>query len=299
MSRKELNRAYIALALVSFFWGTTFIASKIGAQHMPGLFLSAVRQFSSGLLMVSFFLIKGYKLPDWKALKQITIQGIFLLSLANGLLTWALEYINSGFAAIISATVPLFVTLFSVWLLRNAKLTVWMIAGLAIGFAGIVIIFYDYLNQLQGKSVAFGIVLAFMSVLAWTFGTVYTSKLKPATDILFSVGLQMLIAGTITMIFCFATGKYINISEAGADALYALLYLIFFGSLLAYSAYVFAISKLPPSFVSIYAYINPIVAVFFGWLLLHEKVNSGMLLGCLITLGGVYMVNREYKKQRA
>jgi drug/metabolite transporter (DMT)-like permease len=111
------------LGLVSFFWGTTFIAARIGAQHMPVYFLSAVRQFSSGFLMVSFFLLKGYKLPDWKSLKQITIQGIFLLSLANGLLTWSLEYINSGFAAIISATVPLSVTLFSVWLLRNARLT--------------------------------------------------------------------------------------------------------------------------------------------------------------------------------
>ncbi|HEV8272267.1 MAG TPA: EamA family transporter [Chitinophagaceae bacterium] len=298
MSRKELNRAYIALGLVSFFWGTTFIAARIGAQYMPGLFLSAVRQFSSGLLMVSFFLLKGYKLPDWKSLKQITIQGIFLLSLANGLLTWAMEYINSGFASIISATVPLFVTLFSVWLLRNAKLTVWMLVGMVIGFAGVVIIFYDYLHQLEGKSVAFGIVLSFLGVLAWTFGTVYASKQKPPVDILFSVGLQMLIAGTITLISCFATGKYINISEAGNKAWYALLYLIFFGSVLAYSAYVFAISKLPPAFVSIYAYINPIVAVFFGWLLLHEEVNSGMLLGSIVTLGGVFMVNREYKKQR-
>ena len=173
-----------------------------------------------------------------------------------------------------------------------------MLVGMVIGFAGVVIIFYDYLHQLEGKSVAFGIVLSFLGVLAWTFGTVYTSKQKPAVDILFSVGLQMLIAGTITLISCFATGKYINISEAGYKAWYALLYLIFFGSVLAYSAYVFAISKLPPAFVSIYAYINPIVAVFFGWLLLHEEVNSGMLLGSIVTLGGVFMVNREYKKQR-
>ena len=299
MSHKELNRAYIALGLVSFFWGTTFIASRVGAQHMPGLFLSGLRQFSSGLLMVSFFLIKGYKLPDWKTLKHITIQGIFLLTLANGLLTWALEYINSGFAAIISATVPLFITLFSVLLLHNAKLTKWMIAGLVIGFAGIVLIFYDYLHQIQGKSFAFGITLAFLSVLAWTFGTVYSSKQKPPVDILFSVGLQMLIAGSITLIVCFATGKYINIADAGNASWYALIYLIVFGSVVAYSAYVFAVSKLSPAFVSIYAYINPIVAVFFGWLLLHENLNSGMLLGSIVTLGGVYLVNREYKKQRA
>jgi drug/metabolite transporter (DMT)-like permease len=108
----------------------------------------------------------------------------------------------------------------------------------------------------------------------------------------------MLTAGMITMLFCFATGKYINLANAGTAAWMALIYLILFGSVLAYSAYVFAISKLPPAFVSIYAYINPIVAVFFGWLLLHENVNSGMLLGSVVTLSGVFVVNREYKKQR-
>ena len=112
--KKELKQGYIALALVSFFWGTTYIASKIGTQHMPGLFVSGVRQFTSGLLMVGFFLLKGYTLPTIADLKKISLQGILLLCVANGLLTWSLEYISSGLAAIIAALVPLFVTLFSI-----------------------------------------------------------------------------------------------------------------------------------------------------------------------------------------
>src|SRR5678816_2138213 len=133
MSRKELNRVYIALGLVSFFWGTTYIASRIGAQHMPGLFVSGVRQFSSGLILVTFFLVRGYTLPAWSALKKISLQGILLLCVANGLLTWSLEYISSGLAAIIAALVPLFVALFSTWLSKCTKLTRWMIVGLLIG----------------------------------------------------------------------------------------------------------------------------------------------------------------------
>jgi drug/metabolite transporter (DMT)-like permease len=294
--KKETRNAYIALALVSFFWGTTYIAARIGAQEMPGLYVAGIRQFLSGLILVGFFLLRGHKIPGWQVLKRISVQGIFLLCIANGLLTWAVEYISGGLAAIIAALVPLFIALFTIWLSKRARITRSMVIGLVVGLAGVVTIFYDYLGQLQNRSFLFGVVLALLSVLSWSFGTVYTAKQKPPIDILFSVGLQMLIAGIIMLVVCGITGKYVNLAYAGQSSWLALSYLIVFGSLLAYSAYVFAISKLPATQVSIYAYINPIVAVLFGWLLLAEKMNLVMLLGMLITLGGVYIVNHESKK---
>jgi drug/metabolite transporter (DMT)-like permease len=293
---KELSRAYIALAIVSFFWGTTYIASRIGAQHMPGLFMAGIRQFVSGLILVSFFLLKGYSLPGKDILKKISIQGIFLLCFANGFLTWSLEYISSGLAAIIAALVPLFVTVFSIWLSKRTRISRLMILGMAIGLGGVVTIFYDYLGEVHNKSFVFGVVLALLSTLSWSFGTVYSSKQKLSIDILFAVGLQMLFAGVVILLACGLTGKYVNLADTGHASWYALLYLIFFGSLLTYSAYAFAITKLPPAQVSIYAYINPIVAVGLGWLLLQEKMNANMLLGTVITLGGVWLVNRESKK---
>lgn len=294
--KKELQKAYIALALVSFFWGTTYIAARIGAQQMPGLFVAALRQFIAGSILVGFFMAKGYKLPEWKVIKRISVQGIFLLCIANGLLTWSVEDISGGLAAIIAALVPLFIALFTVWLSKCGKITRLMIVGLVIGFAGVLTIFYDYLGQMQNKSFLLGISLALISTLSWSFGTVYTAKQKPPIDILYSVGLQMLIAGILMLIVCAFTGKYINLAEASNTSWYVLMYLIVFGSLVAYSAYVFAISKLPATLVSVYAYINPIVAVVFGWLLLSEKMNLNMIAGTLITLAGVYLVNREYKK---
>ncbi len=293
---RESRNAYIALALVSFFWGTTYVASRVGAQQMPGLFMAGVRQFISGVLLAGYFLLKGYKLPDWKALKQISIQGIFLLCIANGLLTWSLEYISGGLAAIIVALVPLFVALFSALMSRCAVITRWMLAGLLLGFAGILLIFSDYSGEMHNPSFALGIVLALISVLSWSFGTVYSSRNKPVVDILFGVGLQMLIAGTIMLIVCAITGKYVNLAQAGQLSWLSLIYLIVFGSLVAYSAFVFAISKLPATLVSVYAYINPIVAVGLGWFLLSEKMNPIMLTGMMVTLSGVYLVNREFKK---
>lgn len=294
--KKDLRKAYIALALVSFFWGTTYVAARMGAQQMPGLFMAGVRQFVSGLILVVFFLARGYKLPGLQELKSISVQGIFLLCIANGLLTWAMEYISGGLAAIIVALVPLFIALFSIWLSSCAKISKWMVAGLLAGFAGVLLIFSDYRSEMQDKNFLFGAGLALVSVVSWSFGTVYTSRQKTSTSILFSVGLQMFIAGIIMLLVCGITGKYINLADAGQQTWVALLYLIVFGSLIAYSAYVFALKKLPPTLVSVYAYINPIVAVGCGWLLLSEKMNAIMGLGILITLAGVFLVNREFKR---
>jgi len=293
--KKELQ-GYIALTIVSFFWGTTYIASRIGVQHIPGIFLSGVRQFASGLILVSFFLLKGKKFPEWHELKKISLQGILLLCISNGSLTWSLQYISGGLASIIAALVPLFIALFSVWLSKCARITKWMAIGLLIGFTGVLVIFYDYLGLLQNRGFIAGISLAFLSTLAWSFGTVYTSKQKTSIDILFNVGLQMLAGGSVMLVICFISGQYVNLAATDNSTLYALLYLIFFGSLLAYSAFVIAITKLPPTLVSVYAYINPIVAIVLGWLLLEEKINVHMILGTGITFGGVYLVKREFKK---
>jgi drug/metabolite transporter (DMT)-like permease len=296
--KNERRKAYLALAVVSFFWGTTYLAARISAQHIPGLFVSGVRQFISGLLLVAYFRSRGYAWPDKKSWVMIAIQGVLLLCISNGLLTWALEYINSGLAAIIAGLVPLFVALFSILLLRFARLTKLMAAGLAIGFGGIITIFYEHFAQLLNARFAFGVILSLIATVSWSFGTVYASRYKPKIEILFSVGLQMLIAGTIMLVICYVSGNYVNLAEANHSALWGLVYLIFIGSLLAYSAYVFAISKLPPTQVSVYAYINPIVAIVLGWIILQEQVSVNVITGTLITLSGVYLVNKEFKKQR-
>jgi len=295
--KKELSRAYLALGIVSFFWGTTYIAARIGVRHVPGFYFSGLRQLIAGSLLVGFFLLRGYRFPNLSTLLKIGIQGVLLLCLSNGLLTWSLQYISSGLAAIISGLVPLFITLFSILMLRRVRFTWLMIAGLLTGFAGILTIFYEYLHELINPAFGFGVLLAFISVLAWTSGTVITSRYKASLPIIFTAGLQMLTAGIVTLIVCLFSGQYISLNKIPVQSWYSLSYLVVFGSFLAYSAYVYAISKLPPTLVSVYAYINPIVAVGLGWALLNEKMTLNIITGTVITLAGVYLVNREYKKQ--
>lgn len=296
--KREKQKAYIALGLVSFFWGTTYLAAKISAAHIPGLFVAGVRQLVSGLILVGYFKSAGYSWPDKKSWAKIIVQAVLLLCISQGLLTWSLEYIDSGLGAIIAGLMPLFVAVFSVLLLRFARFTPLMALGLIVGFGGIVTIFYEHFSQLFNAKYSLGIGLAFTATISWSFGTVFASRYKPKTDLLFSVGLQLLTAGCIVLTVCGLSGKYVNLMEAQADALWSLLYLIVIGSLLTYSAYVFAVSKLPPTQVSIYAYINPIVAIFLGWLILKEHMSVNVITGTVITLAGVFLVNKEFKKQR-
>ncbi len=298
MNSKSDNKAFIALAIVSFFWGTTYLASRIGAQEMPGLFLAAIRQFVSGsILLVYFFFIKGYPLPDKATLRKIFTQGIFMLVLGNGLSTWSVQYISSGLAAIIAALIPLLVVLFSMLLLKNASFTFIMILGLLIGLAGITAIFYEYLDDLLNPQYAFGIILNLAAISCWAFGTVYTSKNDLQIDVLYGVGWQMFLAGCVLLPLSYLLGQASDLKEVHADGFLSLAYLILVGSLLCYSAYVYSIRHLPPSQASIYAYINPIIAVFLGWLVLKERLNLNVGFGTAITLIGVYMVNNQFRKQ--
>ncbi|HYV93276.1 MAG TPA: EamA family transporter [Chitinophagales bacterium] len=298
MNSSSNNKALIALAIVSFFWGTTYLASRIGAQEMPGLFLAAIRQFVSGSILLAWFMVvKRYTIPDKSTLRKIFAQGFFMLVLGNGLSTWSVQYISSGLAAIIAALIPLLVVLFSIMMLKNASFTRNMILGLVIGLAGITAIFYEYLSDLLNPEYAFGLVLNLVAISCWAFGTVYTSKNKLQIDLLYGVGWQMFLSGCIMLPLSFLLGQTTNFKGVHLDGFLSLAYLIIIGSLLCYSAYVYSIKHLPPARATIYAYINPIIAVFLGWLILDERLNLNVGFGTAVTIVGVYMVNNEFRKQ--
>ncbi|MBA3647449.1 MAG: EamA family transporter [Chitinophagales bacterium] len=298
MNSSSNNKALLALGIVSFFWGTTYLASRIGAQEMPGLFLAALRQFISGTILLVYFLgIKRYSIPDRTTLKKIFTQGFFMLVLGNGLSTWSVQYISSGLAAIIAALIPLLVVLFSIVMLKNASFTRNIIIGLLIGLAGITAIFYEYLSDLLNPDYAFGLILNLVAISCWAFGTVYTSKNKLQIDVLYGVGWQMFLSGCIMLPASFLLGQTSDFTGVHLDGFLSLAYLIIIGSLLCYSAYVYSIKHLPPARATIYAYINPIIAVFLGWLVLDERLNLNVGFGTAITIVGVYLVNNEFRKQ--
>lgn len=286
----------LALCWVCFFWGTTWIASKEGVRHMPALQLVGIRQFIAGFLYVAFFLYKKAPWPKGKQWKTILILTVLNFVFSNALSTWGVKYISSGLGAIIGAIFPLwivFITLF-----RGERIARLSILGLVVSFAGVCVIFYDYLGDFLKPDFRFGIFLSLLSTLTWAFGSLYTKKKAASFNPYFSLGLQMLISSIVLLAITGATGTGISITSIPANSWWAIAYLTIIGSILTFIAFIYALQKLPPELNSIYAYVNPIVAVLLGALIFGEPLTVAIAIGGAVTLFGLYLVNYSIRKAR-
>jgi drug/metabolite transporter (DMT)-like permease len=286
----------IALCWVSFFWGTTWLASKEGVKHMPALQLAGIRQLIGGVLYVAFFLFKKAPWPKGKQWKAIFILSILNFVLSNGLSTWGVKYISSGLGAIIGAIFPLWIVIIT--LFKGERLARLSILGLIVSFCGVCVIFYDHLSDFLKPDFRFGIIISLMATVSWAFGSLYTKKKAASFNPYFSLGLQMLISSFITLSVVGGTGTGVNISSIPANSWWAMGYLIIIGSVLTFIAFIYMLQRLPPEINSIYAYINPIVAVLLGAIIYGEPLTTAIAIGGSITLGGLYMVNYSIRKAR-
>ncbi len=286
----------LALCWVSFFWGTTWLASKEGVKHMPALQLAGIRQFIGGFLYVAFFLYKKAPWPKGKQWKAIFILSILNFVLSNGLSTWGVKYISSGLGAIIGAIFPLWIVFITVF--RGEKIARLSILGLIVSFGGVCVIFYDHLADFIKPDFRFGIFISLIATVTWAFGTMYTRKKAASFNPYFSLGLQMLISSLITLSIVGATGTGVNINAIPVNSWWAIGYLVIIGSVLTFVAFIYMIQRLPPELNSIYAYINPIVAVLLGAVVFGEPLTMAIAIGGAVTLFGLYLVNYSIRKAR-
>jgi drug/metabolite transporter (DMT)-like permease len=261
---------------------------------MPALQLAGMRQLLGGLCYVVFFTIRGERWPDRKQWQTIIILGTLNFLLSNGLTTWGVKYISAGLGSIIGATFPLWlvaITLFS----PGAKLPLKAIIGFIVGFGGICIIFYEHLHDFLNADFRFGIILAFVGTTAWAFGTLYTKKKAHSFNPYFSLGLQMCISGIALLNISGFSGNIVPLTAVPWQSWIAIGYLVIFGSVISFIAYLYALQNLTTEQTSVYAYINPVVAVLIGAMIFNEKLTVFIAAGGLITLAGVYLINKAYK----
>ena len=292
------QKAYICLAAVSILWGTTWMASRQGVRFMPALQMAGIRQFVAGALYVSFFIYKGLKWPRGKEWGIVLVLSIINFVFSNGLATWALKYISGGLGSIMAAIFPLFIVIIGIFK-PGVKMPTKAVLGLILGFGGVCIIFYEHLHDFLNPDFRLGILLSLSATLSWAFGTLYTKEHAVNFNPYFSIGLQMLISGVILYGMAIFAGKTVPISSVPWQSWTAIAYLVIVGSVIAFIAYLYALQNLPTAQTSIYAYINPIVAVICGSLFFSEKLTSFIMLGGLVALVGVYIVNQVYKKSKA
>lgn len=295
--KKNINTltAYAALAAVCLIWGTTYLAMRMGVQHFPPFLFAVIRQLVAGGILIAFLLVsRKTKLPSWKDVWYQSIAGFFMISLGNGLVAWAEVHIPSGIAAVICSLVPLVVILINLGINAGERPNIPIFVGTALGFVGISTIFAEDLSQFANTGYLLGIIVTFIAVIAWAGGSIWLKHRKTQTDLFMNVGLQMFSGGLWLIPFSLAFDDLSAVTWSANVAL-PMAYLILVGSIIAFSCYLYALRHLPMTIVSLYAYVNPIIAVVLGWLILDEKLNATMGIAILLTIAGIYIVNRGHQ----
>ena len=289
-------KAIFALIVVCILWGTTWLASKQGVIYIPdALQMAGIRQFLGGICYVGFFLYKRMPLPKGKEWIPIIVLSFLNFVMSNGLSTLALQYkISAGLGAIMGAIFPLWLVVIGFFAPRS-KIPLMAITGLILGFGGVCVIFYDHINEFFDPKFRIGILLSFIATWTWAVATLYTKRQALHFNPYFGLGLQMVISGIVLYSFSAVSGRAVPITGIPWQSWAAIAYLVIFGSLIAFVCYLYALQNLPTEQASIYAYINPIVAVVLGSMIFDEKLTVYLAIGGLVTLLGVYLVNKAYK----
>lgn len=293
--KPDKRKAYIALAITSIVWGTTWVGSKICVRYTPAFEVASIRQFGGGIIYVLYFIIKGQRLPSLKQFGWLTIMAILMFVSSNGLATVGLNYIPSGLGALIAALYPLCVVLIELIFYKNNKTNWATFLGLFLGIAGIAVVFYDNAFHNHKEGFWIGIALSMIAMMTWAVTTIFIAKKKSDMNPYNALGWQMLISSFIMFSIAKLSGNYIPFSAIPFETWATLTYMVGAGSIVAFIAFIYSMKKLEPGIASLYAYINPIVAILVGSLLVDEKLTLNILIGSVITLFGVYLVNKSLK----
>lgn len=295
VNTKKNVLAYLALGAVCIIWGTTYLALRVGVTQFPPFLFSAIRFLLAGpILLALVYLLGKLEAPSRKVLAQQAVSGLLLCTFGVGIVGWSEMYVSSGLAAIICSVMPIWVMLINFAIASDDTPAFPVVLGLVIGLAGILLIFGEHVADFSNPGYTLGILTTFLGNICWAFGTVWVKRKTQATNPFLAAGLQMFFGGIFLVPMSLLFDDYNSITTNG-DMIFALAYLVLFGSVAAYACYSYAIKKLPMTLVSLYAYINPIVAVVLGALLLNERLNLRIGVGILITLAGIYIVNRGYQ----
>ncbi len=282
-------KVLLAFAVIYVVWGSTYLAIRVGVATLPPALFAGARFLAAGLLLAAYAHFAGQQFPrgrrEWKT---ITVSAVFLLVGANGLVVWGEQWIPSNQAALIASTVALWLAGLGVLGPQGEPFSRRRLIGLLTGFAGVAVLMWPADGFLLTHfSAQFAILLA---ALSWAAGSIYMKRRRPSTPPLMAAAMQSLVAGVLLGAIGFAAGETGRWTWDG-NALFALLYLIVFGSCLAYAAYVWLLHAVSPTALGTYAYVNPVVAVALGGWLLGETLSNFQIAGMLVVLLGVLLVS--------
>jgi drug/metabolite transporter (DMT)-like permease len=288
----------LAFGIIYFVWGSTFLAIRIGVHEVPPFLFAAMRFLVAGLVLYGWMIARGERSPSGRQWMSVVLLALLIFVVDYGLLFWAEQRVPSGIAAVMMATIPVFMALSESVFLRTQRLTVRLALALLIGIGGVAVLMSHSLNLGGAPIDRAGAVALIVGSLSWSIASVLTRRLPLPASKVMSSGAQMLAGGVMLAFTAAGFGEFRNfrLSTVSSGAWFALLYLIVAGSIVGFTAYVWLIHHESPTKVGTYAYVNPVVAVVLGYFLGGEALGLRTILGTLFVLISVVVITTTRAK---
>ncbi len=285
-------KTLLAFGIIYFVWGSTFLFIRIGVRELPPLLFAALRFLPAGLILYGWMTAQGERAPTLRQWTSATLLALLIFVGDYGLLFWAEQHVPSGIAAVMLATIPLFMALSEIIFLRTQKLTIRLALALLIGIGGVAVLMSRSLMLGSAPIDSRGAIALIFASMSWSVASVLSRKLPLPPSKVMSAGAQMLAGGILLTITAAAFGEFRGFHPAAISgrAWFALVYLIVFGSLIGFTAYVWLLHHESPTKVGTYAYVNPVVAVLLGYFFGGETLGMRTVLGTLFVLVSVLVI---------
>lgn len=297
---RNLGLLIAAFAAVYIFWGSTYLAIKYAIETLPPFLMAGARfVFAGAVLMLWARLAKDYERPKAAHWKTSFVVGTLLLLGGNGGVVFAEHYISSSLAALLVATEPFWIVLLSWLWLKGARPNMKAVSGIAVGFFGVWLLINGQTSEVaagdSGTMQLFGTIAVIAAAFSWATGSIYGLRAPVPRSSIQTAGMQMVAGGTVLLFVSLLAGEWtsFNIAAVSANSWFGLIYLIIFGSLVGFTAYSWLLKNAQPAMVATYAYVNPIIAVFLGWLVAGESFTGQMLLGAGVIVGSVVLITSQ------
>jgi len=292
-------KVLLAFAIIYMVWGSTFLAIRVGVREVPPFLLAGLRFLIAGLVLFGWMRTKGTVSPTARQWFSATLLAVLIFVVDYGLLFWAERRVPSGIAAVMMATIPVFMTLSEILFLKTQRLTPRLGAALLVGIGGVLVLVSRSISFGDSPIDTIGAIALIVAAISWSVGTALTRKLPLPSSKAMSSGAQMFAGGVLLMITSAALGEFhgFRVQAVSIKAWLALAYLIVAGSIVAFTAYVWLIHHESPTKVGTYAYVNPVVAVLLGYFLGGEGLSLRTIVGTMLVLVSVVVITTTPKKQ--
>jgi drug/metabolite transporter (DMT)-like permease len=290
-NRPPTLKLLLAFGAIYIVWGSTYLAIRYAVDGIPPLLMMGMRHVAAGGMMLAWLRGRGVK-PEPRLWKYALLTGAILFLGGHGLLAWAEQRVDSGLASLLIATEPLLMVVLAGLAGQEKHASARTVVGLLLGMAGIALLF----GVSGGQESRWGTAAVLVSATLWSVGAIYARGIKHESSAAMFAAMQMLAGGVLLLTVGAAAGERLALGHISLRAWAALAYLTVFGSIVAFSAYVWLMQVTTAARVSMHCYVNPVVAVFLGWLLAGEAVTGRMLMGAAVVLVGVLLVNTSRRE---